>query len=317
MKNFENLPDEKWVDIVLDNYIGLKKYAVSSHGRVVCYASILNNGRLIAASKNGRVADFKVTDGIVTFRFKVHKLVAQYFLPKPPDDFTYVLHLDGNVANNHYSNLIFANYYMYRKHLASNSVIASAQLQFLYGEQWKTIETGLESRQYAISNFGRFISYTNTLQDAILVKGSTHEQGYKIWKYKLKTGQAKHKLFHRMVAEYFLEKPSPEHSLVIHLDGNRTNNVANNLKWVTLGEQQAHANLSNAVMQRKENFAKRSQINGRGNKLTVGKVKLLKKILEEPNNPTRKKILAKQFGISAMQLSRIQSGENWGWVKDE
>ncbi len=317
MKSFESLPNEQWVDLVLDDYLSSKKYAVSSHGRVVCYNSLLNNGRLIAASKDGKVADFKITDGKVKFRFRVHKLVAQYFLPKPPEDFTYVLHLDGNGANNHYSNLIFANYYMYRKRLAGNSVNNHNQLQFFYDEQWKTIETGLEGRKYAISNFGRFISYINAIKDGILVKGSTHQQGYKIWRYKLKSGQAKHMLFHRIVADYFLEKPSSKHLFVIHLDGNRANNVTTNLKWVTLAEQQAHANLSEAVIKRKDNFAKRSQINGRGSKLTVGKVKLLKKILREPNNPTRKKILAKQFGISTMQLLRIKNGENWGWIKDE
>ena len=77
---------------------------------------------------------------------------------------------------------------------------------------------------------------------------------------------------------------------VILLNGNRNNNVTTNLKWVTLADQQAHANHSEAVIKRKDNFAKQSQINGRSSKLTVGKVKLLKKFLREPNNPTRKNI---------------------------
>ena len=89
-----------------------------------------------------------------------------------------------------------------------------------------------------------------------MVKASIHQQGYKVWGYKLKSGQAKHKLFHRIVADYFLEKPSSKHLFVIHLDGNRANNVTSNLRWVTLAEQQAHANLSEAVIKRKENFFK-------------------------------------------------------------
>ena len=115
---------------MLDDYVSIKKYAVSSHGRVVCYNSLLNNGRLITAPKNGKVADFRITDGNVKFRFRVHKLVAQYLLLKPPEDFTYVLHLDGNDANNHYLNLIFANYYMYRKRLTGTSVINYYELHF-------------------------------------------------------------------------------------------------------------------------------------------------------------------------------------------
>ena len=85
---------------------------------------------MITVPKNDKVADFKITDDNVKFRFRVHKLVAQYLLPKPPEDFTYVLHLDGNGANNHYLNLIFANYYMYRKRLTGTSVTNYYQLHF-------------------------------------------------------------------------------------------------------------------------------------------------------------------------------------------
>jgi hypothetical protein len=28
------------------------------------------------------------------------------------------------------------------------------------------------------------------------------------------------------------------------------------------------------------------------------------------------KMIAKQFGVSEMQLYRIKSGENWGWVSE-
>ena len=38
----------------------------------------------------------------------------------------------------------------------------------------------------------------------------------------------------------------------------------------------------------------------------------LKKKLLDPNRRTRLKVLAKQFGVSEMQLHRIKTGENWG-----
>jgi DNA-binding Xre family transcriptional regulator len=41
----------------------------------------------------------------------------------------------------------------------------------------------------------------------------------------------------------------------------------------------------------------------------------LKKLISDPNRKTRLKMLAKQFGISEMQVSRIKSGENWGHIK--
>ena len=54
-------------------------------------------------------------------------------------------------------------------------------------------------------------------------------------------------------------------------------------------QQQFYEKVCEAVIKRKDNFAKQSQITGRSSKLTVGKVKLLKNLLREPNNPTRKK----------------------------
>jgi DNA-binding Xre family transcriptional regulator len=50
-------------------------------------------------------------------------------------------------------------------------------------------------------------------------------------------------------------------------------------------------------------------------KLTEAKVKILKRKLLDPNRKTRIKMLARQFGVSEMQLHRIRTGENWGHVK--
>jgi predicted DNA binding protein len=50
-------------------------------------------------------------------------------------------------------------------------------------------------------------------------------------------------------------------------------------------------------------------------KLTYAQAVILKKKLLDPNRKTRIKVLAKQFGVSEMQLYRIKSGENWGDIK--
>ena len=42
---------------------------------------------------------------------------------------------------------------------------------------------------------------------------------------------------------------------------------------------------------------------------------MIKKKIFDPNRRTRMRLIAKQFGISEMQLYRIKSGENWGSVK--
>jgi len=50
-------------------------------------------------------------------------------------------------------------------------------------------------------------------------------------------------------------------------------------------------------------------------KLTEGRVRIIKKKMLDPNRRTRVRLIAKQFGVSEMQLYRIKWGENWGHIK--
>ena len=50
-------------------------------------------------------------------------------------------------------------------------------------------------------------------------------------------------------------------------------------------------------------------------KLTTTKILLIKNKLFNPNRKTRLKMIARQFGVSAMTLHRIKTGENWGQIK--
>jgi DNA invertase Pin-like site-specific DNA recombinase len=52
-----------------------------------------------------------------------------------------------------------------------------------------------------------------------------------------------------------------------------------------------------------------------GAKLTSTAVIRTKKLILNPYQKTRLKIIAKQFGISEMQLYRIKTGENWGHIQ--
>jgi DNA-binding Xre family transcriptional regulator len=54
---------------------------------------------------------------------------------------------------------------------------------------------------------------------------------------------------------------------------------------------------------------------GYGLKLTSTQVIHIKKRLQDPKRKTRIKMLAKQFGVSEMQINRIRTGENWGHIK--
>ena len=47
-------------------------------------------------------------------------------------------------------------------------------------------------------------------------------------------------LVHRLVAQAFLEEPTTSQTCVIHINRNKSDNRAENLKWVTASESQSY-----------------------------------------------------------------------------
>lgn len=120
-----------------------------------------------------------------------------------------------------------------------------------------------------------------------------------------------HALIHRLVAEYFLPKPKSGESKVGHLDFNKLNNNVSNLKWMTPEENFAHQQKSPYVIEEKQQRKLSMRHNPGVAKLTVTKVMLMKKLLNQ-NKPVRQ--LVKQFKVSDMQVYRIKRGENWAHI---
>jgi len=180
------------------------------------------------------------------------------------------------------------------------------KLKFHSSEKWATLRgfKGGDGQRYAISNFGRIIAFWKTHDSGYFMKHS-YIKNYPGIQLR-KVGASKGFLVHRLVAQHFCEKPSASHRIVIHLDHKKENNYYRNLKWVTLAEAHAHMVKDPNYLQSK------AQYSGRGQKLTIDRVKLIKRKLVE--NKTRMKMIAKQFGISEMQLYRIKAGINWGHV---
>ena len=100
-------------------------------------------------------------------------------------------------------------------------------------EIWKNVKNfeGL----YQVSNLGRVksLNYNRTRKEKIL-KNKYDKGGYcqiNLWKY----GQMKHFLVHRLVAEAFIDN-SNNKPCIDHIDGNRSNNRVENLRWCTYKE---------------------------------------------------------------------------------
>ncbi len=117
-----------------------------------------------------------------------------------------------------------------------------------------------------------------------------------------------HSLIHRLVAVYYLSPPKPNQTIVAHLDHDKLNNRATNLKWMTPEENYEHQKSSPYVIKDKQQRRDRQQSNPNRAKLTVTRVMLLKKLLNE-GKPMKQ--LVKLFKVTDTQIIRIKRGENW------
>lgn len=116
---------------------------------------------------------------------------------------------------------------------------AALQDESIPGEIWKDM---LDPRSGEIVP-GRMISSIGRIKllDGRISSGHLEKHGYtSTW---LTTAQRSgNELVHRLVAMSFLgPPPSPQHTQVNHLDGNRTNNAVENLEYVTPAENALHA----------------------------------------------------------------------------
>ena len=85
------------------------------------------------------------------------------------------------------------------------------------------------------SNLGRVRSYYRYNEGKILINRVKDNTGYG----RLYINGKRYKI-HRFIAELFV--PNPEHKTEVnHKDGNKLNNRADNLEWVTRSENQKHA----------------------------------------------------------------------------
>ncbi|NQX84996.1 MAG: HNH endonuclease [Flavobacteriaceae bacterium] len=173
-------------------------------------------------------------------------------------------------------------------------------------ERWKPFllgEADYDTEDVQVSNYGR-VKRKRKDETFDLVKFTKTGKFNMFW-YLRKDGKKRTYYVHRAVANLFLDNQEDKR-FVIHEDHDLENNYYKNLKWVNQKELTQHQ-MSNPIRQEKRVTH---------SKLTEGKVRLLKRKINDPNRRTRLKMIAKQFGISEMQLYRIKSGENWGNVTE-
>src|SRR5690606_9337909 len=181
------------------------------------------------------------------------------------------------------------------------------------GENFIELDLGVKKRlRYAVSNFGRLISFKDNMKEGTLLKPNV-TNNLRIFRHKVPKEDAKgylhkHIMLSRAIAEAFVEKPSPEHNHVIDLDIDNQNDHFTNLKWVSEADNYAHQRRIPIVIVGHVKRVEKKRLVQTGMKLDSRQVMRIKRMIFDPQRKTRMRIIVRQCGISEMQLYRVNSG---------
>jgi hypothetical protein len=124
--------------------------------------------------------------------------------------------------------------------------------------------------------------------------------------YRLVMSGGRQKGLHRLVAEAFVPNPESKPE-VNHIDGNKLNNHASNLEWVTRTENMRHA--VNANLHKLP-----SGEGARAAKLTQVDVDYIRDTYRPRTKGQTLRDLGDQFGVTEQCIHRIVTGKTWPTV---
>jgi len=176
----------------------------------------------------------------------------------------------------------------------------SMSLDDLPGEVWKWIE-GFETL-YQVSNMGRVKSFCEKIE-RILSPCPTKKGYYMVYLHKEK--QKTNICIHVLVARAFI--PNPENKKTVnHIDGDKTNNRADNLEWNTQKENQNHAIKTGLL---KPGFRRKS------NRITKEQILEVRQFCIPGDTYYGIAAFARKFGVTDGVISDIVHGKTYRNVK--
>jgi hypothetical protein len=175
-----------------------------------------------------------------------------------------------------------------------------------WNERWSKVKAKADTKKcnYLFSDYGRLKSVDKMSGNEKLLRGSLMKQGFMQLNLKLEDGVRQGFYVHQLVASKFIKKDKSK-PMLIHIDGNKLNNYWENLQRVDRAGMTQHQIAQGVYLHENRKMPSHAKMN-------ETKVRLLKKRLQE--GKTKRKVLAKSFGITETQVRRIEKGENWGHV---
>ena len=163
-------------------------------------------------------------------------------------------------------------------------------------EEWRPLPS---CKGYEASSDGRIrrIDMYNSTYHGRILATVTRKDGYVCVRISV-NGKAYTKYVHRLICEAF-NGPPPDGKIVAHSDGDKSNNVPNNLQWATNSENEAHKIIHGTRAQGER---------AGSSKLTREEVLLIR---SHAMFGERAAVLSALFGISISHVSRIINRQTW------
>jgi hypothetical protein len=166
-------------------------------------------------------------------------------------------------------------------------------------EIWKPIK-GFESL-YLISNLGRLKSFHRDKINGKVINPTLTTKGY-FHVHLYRAGEKITARIHQLVAQAFIGDCPKDHQ-VNHKNGNKTDNRASNLEYLTMSENIEHAKFSGLYTKGTKRPA---------SKLTENDVREIRKLSKQKLSSRK---IGEMFGVGKTVILRIRNGENWKHVK--
>lgn len=263
----------------IDGYEGL--YQVSSFGRVFTLAApdAPRPIKLHLSKKGGYKVT--LTKDSKTKLCRVDELVASKFCDKNSEDETVLVHVDGDMYNSKHDNLTWVKPVAKEKkkrgraRKLTEEDVEQVRSRWLAGEKPASIAKAFNvsyatvynelggllrdipeppaegdeiwapvpcyENAYFVSSHGRIYSTGGGRRSPKIMSPNTNNEGYKSLNLVDDDGVSTTFLVHRLVAAAFCDGYDEERNIVNHIDGNPSNNFAENLEWCTPQENTRHA----------------------------------------------------------------------------